>query len=161
MDMLKNEIRNNEKGITLVEVLTSITLLSIVLITALSIFPQMGRVNNLNETKAQATNIAKEVLISWKDSDEVKVFIINPNQTAGFVSTKPSLAYTNFNSDYDFYYFDTTRDDYDVKITIKKDPDKQSKKSSVHHILVQLFNSKGNKVGESFGYIKTYGFIGR
>jgi type II secretory pathway pseudopilin PulG len=161
MEYYKNKIKSCEKGITLVEVLASITLLSIVLITALSIFPQMGRVNMLNETKAQATNIAKEVLISWKDSNEVKVFIINPAQTAGFVSTNSSIDYTNFTSDYNYYYFETTRDEYDVKITIKKDPDKQSIKSSVHHILVELFNSKGNKVGESFGYIKTYGFIGR
>jgi prepilin-type N-terminal cleavage/methylation domain-containing protein len=160
MQKFNNIIKNSEKGLTLVEVLASITLLSIVLIAALSIFPQMGRVNNLNETKAQATNIAKEVLIDWKEANEVKIFITNPGHEDGFISAEPSLSYTQFAKDTEYYYFTTTRNKYDVEITIKKYPDKKSNKASVHLITIKLLNSNGNVVGETFGYIKTYGFIG-
>ena len=51
---------DNEKGLTLIEVLVSITLLSIVMITFLSFFTNAFRFNSINDDSIQAMNIARE-----------------------------------------------------------------------------------------------------
>lgn len=156
MNMIKSE-----EGVTLVEVLVSITLLSIVLITLMNIFPQMGMMNKYNEDKAQAINTAKEILIDWQDADELKEFI-KENRTSGFtpIAGNTKVAYTNFSYDTEddgYYYFVTTKDHYEVHIKIKKAPKIDSSSGQVNQITVQLLNEKGNVVGETYGYIKRMG----
>jgi prepilin-type N-terminal cleavage/methylation domain-containing protein len=154
-------IMKSEKGVTLVEVLVSITLLSIVLITLMNIFPQMGMMNKHNEDKAQAINTAKEILIDWQEADEVEEFI-KEKRTSGFIPTagNPKIAYTHFSYDIEddgYYYFETTKDKYDVQIRIKKSPKINSNTTQVNQIIVQLLNERGNVVSETFGYVKRMG----
>ncbi|OLS41521.1 prepilin-type N-terminal cleavage/methylation domain-containing protein [Bacillus sp. MRMR6] len=156
------KLLNNEEGVTLVEVLASITLLSIVLISMMGIFPQMGMLNNHNEDKAQAINIVKEVLIDWQDAAEVKAFIKEKNHTVGFtpIAGNDKVAYTNFYYDVPdsgFYYFETTKAQYDVKIKIKKSPKINASTTQVNQIIVQLFNERGNIISETYGYVKRMG----
>jgi uncharacterized pyridoxamine 5'-phosphate oxidase family protein len=155
------KILKGEKGVTLVEVLASITLLSIVLITTMNIFPQMGMLNKHNEDKAQAINMAKEILIDWQEADEVEEFI-KENRTSGFtpIAGNPKVAYTNFSYDTEadgYYYFITTKDQYDVHIKIKKSPKINSSSGQVNQITVQLLNERGNVVSETYGYVKRIG----
>ena len=151
------KILKNEKGFTLIEVLASIVILSLVLISIMSIFPQMGMVNNQNEQKTQAINTAKEVLISWQDSTVVKTFLQSSSQTTGFnpAYVNEDVNYTVFSNTKfaNYYYFETTKDEYKVQIKLKKTPNKSSKISFVHQIDVQLFNSKGIMVAETYGYV--------
>lgn len=150
----------SEKGFTLIEILLSISLLSIVLIGFLSIFPQMGKLNTFNETKAEAINVAKEVLINWQEATEVKAFIVKNDHVTGFTPILGSkVTYTNFSSVKftDYYYFETTKDQYDVRIKIKKVPHKTSNTAQVNQIIVQLLNERGNVVSETYGYVKRIG----
>ena len=66
MAVLTNKI-DNEKGLTLIEVLLSITLLSIVMITFLSFFTNAFRFNSINDDSIQAMNIAREQQALIKD----------------------------------------------------------------------------------------------
>ncbi|GHH97193.1 type IV pilus modification PilV family protein [Neobacillus kokaensis] len=148
------KIYRDEKGITLIEVLVSITLLSIVLLSVMGFFPQMGLMNSHNEDKSKAINIAKEILINWQESSDVKWFV-KTNHVTGFTPTDPKVNYSNFSYDADYYYFETSKDIYDVHIKIKKTPDTSSKLSSVNYIVIQMLNKKtGNVVSETFGYVK-------
>lgn len=148
MDLLKNE-----KGLTLIEVLTSIVILSIILLTTMSFFPQMGQLNNQNQEKAKAINIAKEILINWQESSDVKWFLVKTDRVTGFTSTDPKVVYNNFNYDADYYYFETSKESYNVHIKIKKSPETSSRLSSVNSIVVQI-KKNGKAVSETFGYVK-------
>jgi Prokaryotic N-terminal methylation motif len=152
------ELLKEEKGVTLVEVLLAMTLLTIILVSFLGMFPQMGFVNNLNQDKAQATNIAKEILINWEKSTEVQTFLRSSSQTSGFLPTHVNdfVHYTHFdpNKFTGYYYFETTKDIYDVQIKIRKSPNNSSNNSHIHQIIIQLLNDRGNVVSETFGYIK-------
>jgi prepilin-type N-terminal cleavage/methylation domain-containing protein len=150
------EILKNEKGVTLLEVLISMAILSIILISFMNFFPQMGFINKQNEDKVQAINLAKDILIKWQDSHDVSGFLVNSTETTGFISTDPDLDFdaAKFKNEGGYYYFETTKDIYNVKVRIKNTPDKSSSKTHVHSILVQLLNNKGNVVSETYGYVK-------
>ncbi|MBT2735786.1 prepilin-type N-terminal cleavage/methylation domain-containing protein [Bacillus sp. ISL-7] len=145
----------NDKGVTLIEVLVSIVLLSIIFLSFMSFFPQMGLMNNQNQDKAKAINIAKEVLVNWQESSDVKWFLVKTDQVIGFTSTDPKVAHTRFSYDPTYYYFETTKDNYDVNIKINRFPETSSRLSSINSIVVQLLDKKNRHVvSETFGYVK-------
>jgi prepilin-type N-terminal cleavage/methylation domain-containing protein len=148
------QIIRNEKGVTLIEVLVSMVLLSIIFISVMKFFPQMGSINKQNEDKTQAINIAKEILINWQESSEVKWFLVKKDQVTGFTSVDAKVDYTNFHYDDDYYYFETSKDKYTVHIKVNKSPTTSSKLSSVHSIGIKLFNKNGNVVTDTYGYVK-------
>ncbi|MCL6571831.1 MAG: prepilin-type N-terminal cleavage/methylation domain-containing protein [Bacillus sp. (in: Bacteria)] len=149
------KIIRNEKGVTLIEVLLAIVLLSSILLTTMRFFPQMGLINNQNEYKAQANNISKEILVNWQEASDVKWFLVETDHLTGFISTDAKIVYTNFHSDANYYYFETSKDIYKVKIKINKSPDTSSRLSSVHLIVIKLLNKQtGNVVNETIGYVK-------
>jgi len=149
------EFYRNEKGVTIIEVLASIVILSIILLTTMRFFPQMGLINNHNEDKSKAINIAKEILINWQESSDVKWFLVKTDRVTGFTSTDPKVAFSTFNFDANYYYFETSKDIYNVHIKISKSPETSSRLSSVNRIDVQLLNKKdGNVVSETLGYVK-------
>lgn len=62
------KLLKNEKGLTLIEVLASIVLLSIVIVSFLSLFPQISNFNESTEENLQAAAVAKEVRVLVKES---------------------------------------------------------------------------------------------
>ncbi|WHZ01907.1 prepilin-type N-terminal cleavage/methylation domain-containing protein [Neobacillus sp. YX16] len=133
-----------EKGLTLLEVLLAISILSIIFISFLSFFPQMGFINKENENKAQAINTAKEVLLEWQNSQELKNYIKTPsnNPPAGYVS-----------KDSTFYYFKDVKVGFDVDIKIKIATDIKSTPTKTHLIQIELKNKRNNVVSDTYGYI--------
>jgi len=57
---------NNTKGLTLIEVLASIVLLSIVIVSFMSLFPQMTLMNNKTEENLQSANVGKELQVELR-----------------------------------------------------------------------------------------------
>lgn len=142
-----NNIKS-EKGITLVEVLVSITLLSIVLITLMNIFPQMGMMNNHNKMKAQGINTAKEVLLKWQnDNDRIKNFFATPDVSV-IAEYKPIAG--------NAYNFEYVNGDFLVNVKINKNFSKESDIYNAHLIVVKLFNKNKTDtvVSETYGYVK-------
>jgi competence protein ComGC len=138
----------SEKGVTLVEVLASITLLSIVLITLMNIFPQMGMMNNHTKLKAQGVNTAKEVLLKWQnDHDKLKNFFATPD-----VSVIPEYKPISGNA----YNFEYVNGEFLVNVKINKNFSKSSDLYNAHLIVVKLYNinKTDTVVSETYGYVK-------
>jgi prepilin-type N-terminal cleavage/methylation domain-containing protein len=57
---------NNEKGVTLIELLTSIVILSIILLSFMTFFTNSFQYNAVSSDKMKATNIAREVQEDFK-----------------------------------------------------------------------------------------------
>ncbi|MGG4169040.1 prepilin-type N-terminal cleavage/methylation domain-containing protein [Rossellomorea vietnamensis] len=134
----------NEKGVTLLEVLLSITILSIILLSITNFFPQMGMMNAHNEAKSQGVNEAKEVLVKWKASQEVREFLMDPAPVNRPVEYK--------SEDNTYFYFTTSEQNFDIHIKIKKKSDLNSTPSKAH--LVQIRLQKDHRtVSETYGYI--------
>ncbi|MDR7077911.1 prepilin-type N-terminal cleavage/methylation domain-containing protein [Neobacillus niacini] len=143
----------SEKGVTLIEVIASIAILSIILISFMGIFPQMGIMNKNNEDKTQAVSTTKEILIHWQDSENVKSYLTSPTQTSVVTSDDPNLVFIK--NDGGYYYFETVKDIYRVNIKIANSPNTNSSKIyKLHSIQIELFNNKNNLVGETYGFIK-------
>lgn len=134
----------NEKGVTLLEVLLSITILSIILLSISNFFPQMGMMNVHNEVKSQGMNEAKRVLVKWKASKEVSDFLKEPTPINRPIEYK--------NEDSHYFYFITSENQFDVHIKIKKKSDLNSTPSKAH--LTQIKLQENNRtVSETYGYI--------
>lgn len=58
-DIMKKCSRSSEKGITLVEILASIVLLSIIIVSLLSMFVQSSNTNNISKNIMDATYVAE------------------------------------------------------------------------------------------------------
>lgn len=138
------ENTRNEKGVTLIEVLISIVLLSIIFLSFMRFFPQMGFMNNENIDKTQAINTAKEILIEWQNSPNV-----TDNLKKGTVSVIPGY----YKTDSTFYYFKTVKGNYDVNIKIKINSDLVSTPIKTRLIQIELLNKRKNIISETNGYI--------
>jgi prepilin-type N-terminal cleavage/methylation domain-containing protein len=140
------EIIRTEKGVTLIEVLISMVILSIVFMSFMSFFPQMGLMNRQNEDKTQAINTAKQLLIQWQNNGDLKTYLSSPTTTV--LPVPPQI-----DTDGKSYIFNTSEGKFAVKVKIKITPSKTSRVLNAHLIIIQLFNIKGNVVGETYGYI--------
>jgi prepilin-type N-terminal cleavage/methylation domain-containing protein len=141
------EIIRNEKGVTLIEVLLSIVILSSILLTTMSFFPQMGLLNNQNQVKTQGINTAKEILLKWQNDSRLDAFFTNPD--AGVISDYKPIAGDDYN-------FETDEGEFFVNIKIKKTPSRESNIYNAHLIVIKLYkiNKRDNIVSETYGYVK-------
>jgi type II secretory pathway pseudopilin PulG len=137
---------NNEKGITLLEVLLSITILSIVLLSIISIFPQMGLMNKQNEDKTQAVNTAKQLLNIWK-VDEKVIKALKENDTSEF---PPGLT----SSSGDFYTFSIINPNAEIKIWKNAEPSFEGYDPiKAHQIHIEVKNDINKIISETYGYV--------
>jgi type II secretory pathway pseudopilin PulG len=154
---------NNEKGITLVEILASVTILSIILISLMGFFTQMGMMNKNNGDKTQAINTAKQVLLEWKDSSTLKNKLANANPSSVLSPEVEinSVKY-NFSEDSTFFKFESTNTSTKLSIKVKKTPEVPNNPSSpyystspykLHYIHVMVQNEKKNQISETYGFI--------
>ncbi len=123
---------DNEKGLTLIEVLVSITLLSIVIITFLSFFTNAFRFNSINDDSIQAMNIAREqqALIkeeSWND----------------ITSTYPMTT--------DYYVQTINQPDYDIKISINIIPENIVSYYKLHLVHIEVMKDE-RLLSETYTY---------
>lgn len=124
---MKKKIQN-EFGISLIEVIASILILTIILISFFSLLIQSNRTNRLSESIADATYIAQmemENLISEDNNNNIGVFVkaIESNgytleSTNDFQCKNPdNIKYSNV---YVFVKTDSQYPDFKKKITIKE-----------------------------------------
>ena len=98
-------IQQNEKGLTLVEVVVATLLLSIGILTALTLLSTGITVNAINRDKTKAMNIAEQYMEMWKYRDLTDMSDIGHS---GYSTTNPP--------DDDQYPF--TEGKYDVKVIL-------------------------------------------
>jgi prepilin-type N-terminal cleavage/methylation domain-containing protein len=141
----------NEKGITLIEVLAAMAILSIILISIMNFFPQMGMINNHNKEKTQAINTAKLLLNEWKlDSDLIAALKKEEPQPGDWPGTIPTK---DVDDDGDEFYLFTT-DDPKAEIKIwKKPPSNAGTQVPAHEIQIKILNDTGKPISETYGYL--------
>jgi len=137
-----------EAGLTLVEVLAALVLLSIVFIGFMTIFPQMTSFNAKTGEKLETMNLAKIELINIKQSPP-----------------RPEKFEVQKEGDYERYH--EMKDDYEIEIDCFKaepnraDPDKTEEKycsesngSGLLHKTHIKVTKQDQLISETFGYVK-------
>lgn len=139
-----NKRIQNERGLTLLEVLLSIVILTIVLVSVMKFFPQMGMMNKQNEEKLVSVNLMKKVLHDWQHKSDVKK-LLNGEISADSI--------TQFKEEKDDYYlFEQTKDNFRVEIFIQRNSDLESEPTKAHQINIRFFDDNNIKTAETFGY---------
>lgn len=159
MTLLKYKI-DNEKGLTLIEVLVSITLLSIVIITFLTFFTNAFRFNSINDDSTQAMNIAREQQALIKEHPEVINRILNEESlTADDVNVlqlkSPVLLENNK------YILHINNTIYDIKVYIDNDAQKKDEIGvttylPLHKIHVEIYKNE-KLLSETYTYFEGEG----
>jgi len=134
----------NEKGLTLIEVLASIVLLSIVIVSFLSLFPQITNFNKSTEENLQAAATAKEVRVLVKEKftnfDSPSLLNVLENETIDISETTIEYegAFNNF----------------PVGVVIWKDKkDVSGAFEDLFQMKVSVFNENNNEISYTYGYI--------
>jgi prepilin-type N-terminal cleavage/methylation domain-containing protein len=151
----------NEKGVTLIEVLAAVVILSIVLGSIMNFFPQMGFMNKGNGDKSQAINISKQDLIKWQKDVGVQNFLAS-NGTGTLPTLGTRLEDVTL-TDGSYYHFGSTEGSFGVDIYINKvkdnnlptstDPNISIRLNKAYFIKIQVSNTKGTVLTENYGYI--------
>nr|WP_162200622.1 type II secretion system protein [Mesobacillus campisalis] len=128
----------------MVEVLAAIAILSIILVSVMNIFPQMGMMNKQNEEKAQAVNTAKLLLSEWKSDEKV----LNALKKTNPLPQDWPDGYASFENGY--YLFKLTEPKAEIKIWKEPPP---TSKSKAHEVQIKLLSDRNNVLTETYGYI--------
>ncbi|MEY2192665.1 prepilin-type N-terminal cleavage/methylation domain-containing protein [Neobacillus sp. BF23-41] len=151
---------NNEKGVTLVELLASIVILSIILLSFLTFFTNSFQYNAISSDKMKATNIAREVQEEFKvnpeKNQELKNLILfsrSSTETTIPKSSYPKLDLTNdIKKNSGILKLFLTKQNFIVEVEVDTniDPKVDISLSKIH---VQV--KKGTKlVSETYTYLK-------
>lgn len=143
---MKKAIISNQKGLTLVEVLAAIVIITLIILLLSHLLPMMARTNQVNEKKTEAIHYAKEQLIAWQD------YFRDPKS-----HHFPELHDKNGNLVAEYQL----ENSYLVEVTIfhNDDYEKNSIAGSIeaHQIRVQIYDEQNNYLTETYGYIFTDG----
>lgn len=132
----------NEKGISLLEVIATIVLLSIVLISFFKVFSNTLLFTNLNSDNIQATNIVKEIESTIKTLD-------------WDLDIKNSIYYKpidkNSDSKIDYYLNEQNINGYKVKVKIMNIPESKNLYRQLRQVHINL-SKDGREVSQTFTY---------
>jgi len=138
----------NERGFTLVEILASLTILGIVFISFMTIFPQMSNFNAKTEAKLETLNLAKKELLVWKGNP----LPLNKNEDLEDIKedslTKPGHVI------YEYKY--KKEPSFTYRVILKKESDlstTQKGEAQLFRIHITIFKG-GREISETFGYMK-------
>lgn len=153
-------IFQNEKGVTLVEILLAITILLIILTSIMNFFPQMAQMNKQNTNKSQAVQLAREVLVEWqeysqKNNNDLVELLQSGSEAIDEIEGLKKIDY-----DDSYFIFEGKRDSFNVKVTIEKDSDLESKPHQLHYTQIQIYNDRNEIVSETYGYIEYRSSLG-
>src|SRR5690606_37898193 len=124
-----------EKGLTLIEVLVSIVLLSLILIMFFSMFIQTAKVNNSSETIIDATYIAQTEMER----------IYSYSKKTSYSKREDALADLNFNKVAnidDWIIFEKNDSNSDFKIVVKLQ--KQQLEENMNRLILEVYNGDDN-----------------
>ncbi len=137
----------NEQGLTLIEVLASIVLLSIIIVSFLSLFPQISNFNKSTEENLQAAATAKEVRVLVKEEIE------------SMDSFPSKLSFTNERILNDgFYSYIGKYNDFEVVIELQDQPfvgdePQQNKTRKLYKYKVSIGESDTRILSTTYGFI--------
>ncbi|WP_175990186.1 prepilin-type N-terminal cleavage/methylation domain-containing protein [Bacillus sp. Marseille-Q1617] len=142
----------NEKGVTLIEILAAVTILSIILVSIFRLFPQVGMMNQQNELKIKGMHMAKGVLVEWSDRSDVRSFLLDEDTGSSPEGFQAAESATE-----DYYLFIIEESSFEKHIKINKLPSLENGAGKTYLIQVELLDKRGTLVSKTFGYISLEG----
>lgn len=141
---------NNEKGVTLIEIIASIAIISIMLVTVMNFFPQMAKVNQLNIKKNQGVNLVKNELLYWQNTLERELQLDPTNVKTPIAQCPESLdQYCGI-----FELQTESETDFQVIVRVSKQSDLTNGAINAHLIQIEIVKSEDHSpVSETYGYI--------
>jgi len=138
--MKRLRVHNNERGLTLVEILASLVILGIVFVGFMTVFPQMTNFNEKTGSKLETMNLARSKLDEIKDEGipavckEIKDKCVIPDDS--FKSYKVIIEYT-------------------MKPDLKKDREAAGQ-VALYQVHIKFFRPghEDKPVSETFGYVR-------
>lgn len=151
---------NNQNGLTLLEVLLAFSILTIVFIAFLTLFPQVGTFNQITDEKMKAINVAKQQLVIVQN-DFGEKFLDNimsdPQPVNVFDKNNPDYALLNLVEDIseegDYYRLLTQRQDLLITMKIKKNPQISGARQLYKVETIVEDNNVGRELTILYGYI--------
>lgn len=154
----------NKKGMTLLEVLLAITILSIVLTSFFSLFPQIATFNAKTDEKLSGMYLANEKIVVLNElaKKNREIFSIDPDEQTLTISdySKANAAYAplklaqNMEEYNDFFLLYTDEENIQSKIKINKRPDTAPNDYyQLYRIHVEVFNRQLDEVSSIYGYL--------
>ncbi|MEH7239006.1 type IV pilus modification PilV family protein [Bacillus sp. JJ1562] len=150
----------NEKGVTLIELISSIAILTIILLSFMSFFIMSAKYNGVSSDKMNATNIAREVQEEFKVNEEKNLALknlINYSRTSS-VTSIPKSSYPNLNLTQDIQINNDiltlifTKQNFTIKVNVDTSSD-ENIDISLSKINVQVINGT-NVLSETFTYFE-------
>ncbi len=134
----------NEQGLTLIEVLASIVLLSIVIVSFLSLFPQITNFNKSTEVNLQAAATAKEVRVLVKEKftnfDSPSPLNVLESETIEISDT--TIKYNGFYNNFPIEV-----------VILKNKKDVSGDFEDLYQMKVSVFNENSTEISYTYGYI--------
>lgn len=147
---------NNESGISLMEVIASIVIITFILISFIKIFPLMELKNNQNEDKQSGVNLVKSELNYWKNlietSNDFNAFLQQPLNPTSFIDSSDVVTQSTNSIKIET----TTKNrssDFKLEIIIYVNPDINTSPKKAYQIHTKLLNIKNTPISEIYGYI--------
>lgn len=146
-----------ENGVTLVELLAAIAILSIIVTAFLALFTQAGRTNSMIDDKNEATFIAVEEMekitnLSQQGKSFGELEEVYLKEYAGYSLTVPTI-----NSDTEISV-ETTKDGFKVTLHVKYEVVKEAKNDKeptmLHHAIVTVKGGRENATMQSYLHFK-------
>jgi prepilin-type N-terminal cleavage/methylation domain-containing protein len=149
-----------EKGLTLIEVLSSIVILSIILLSFFTLFTNSFRFNSISSDNIEATNIARETQEKFKVDDNVKADfekLITNAKTNTAPAIIPKTTYPNLNLSKDIeldpsgiLHLTLNNPSYKVLVLVDTHPETGAT-TPIYKIHVQVLNNT-KVISETFTY---------
>lgn len=138
------EFSANEKGLTLIEVLASIVLLYIVIVSFLSLFPQITLFNNVTEKNLQAAAVAKEVRVLVKEQD---IDFSTPTLNGKLSSLSPTTTENDivFTGLYNSFYVNIIIDKSKIEVS--------GEVQDLYQMKISVMNDTNKEISYTYGYI--------
>ena len=155
MKRLKKRV-SNENGLTLIELIASITILSIVILTFLVFFTNAFKFNSINSNNIQAMNIAREQQSLVNDpASNIDVLLqenIADSIQAWEESTHEPMKTKRVEETNDQFILEIENAKYEVYIYINKVPESlDSTYNKLHQVHVTVMEN-GKLVSETYTY---------
>jgi len=157
---MKLKIQNkllDESGISLIEVIASIVILTIILISFLSIFPQMGLTNKYNDDKQDAFNLVQKELNYWKNTfegiNDFSSFLSNPVEKYTDIDSEGKVTEDSNSITIKRDSTKTSTSSFKEIINISKIPNLNSTPKKAVQIHVKLLNKNNSVISEIYGFI--------
>lgn len=160
-------IHQNEKGITLIEVVASIVILFFIVISFMNFFPQMGKSNIQTGNKQQAINLARSELLYWQEEID-KEFLETPSETTldsdvnrvelvNTPSNSIKILTTTANS------MNTVTNKFDIEVLIKLESDLTTAPRKANLIQINIYKEhsiqNNSLVSGTYPISSTYGYV--